>query len=285
MHFLQLLLHAVAPEQRGFQVGISLNPLRVARNEELHEFLGDPVLLLALDNDFLDIPPVEIANRPLDQAGFLVNERRRHGVEGIVADTAPQTEQIFVVALDLGLAAPGSGRPHDDRHALGDLQLGKDGLEPAPVRSSGDLAGNTAPSDGIGHQNPVSAREGQIGRQGRALVAPLLLDHLDQQNLPPLDDLLDFVAPRRRPGPAPRDFLVVVIGVVRFGEFAVFAGENRRFVLPFLDHVFREQRLAVRDRDLIVIGMNFVECQEPVPVAAVIDEGGLKRGFDPGNFR
>ena len=43
--------------------------------------------------------------------------------------------------------------------------------------------------------------------------------------------------------------------------------------------LFLQQRLPVRDRDLIVVGMNFVEGEEAVAVAAVVDEGGLQRGL------
>ncbi len=38
---------------------------------------------------------------------------------------------------------------------------------------------------------------------------------------------------------------------------------------------------AVADRDPVVIGMNFGEGQKGVTVAAVLDESGLKRRFDP----
>ena len=38
-----------------------------------------------------------------------------------------------------------------------------------------------------------------------------------------------------------------------------------------------EERLPVGHRDLIIIGMDFVEGEEAVPVAAVIDEGSLQR--------
>ena len=37
-----------------------------------------------------------------------------------------------------------------------------------------------------------------------------------------------------------------------------------------------DQRLPVSDRDLVVIGMDFAEGQEAVPVAAIFDEGGLQ---------
>ena len=41
-----------------------------------------------------------------------------------------------------------------------------------------------------------------------------------------------------------------------------------------------QQRLPVGDRDLIVVGMDFVEGQEAVAVAAVVDEGRLQRRLD-----
>ena len=49
--------------------------------------------------------------------------------------------------------------------------------------------------------------------------------------------------------------------------------------------LFLHQRLTVGDGDLVVIGMDFREREEAVAVAAVIDEGRLQRGFDPGYFR
>ncbi|MGL3109791.1 hypothetical protein [Bradyrhizobium sp. BR 1432] len=45
-----------------------------------------------------------------------------------------------------------------------------------------------------------------------------------------------------------------------------------------------DQRLPVGDRDLVVIGMDFAEGEEAVAVAAIFDESGLERGFDPGHL-
>ena len=45
-----------------------------------------------------------------------------------------------------------------------------------------------------------------------------------------------------------------------------------------------DQRLPVGDRDLIVIRVDFVERQETVAVAAVVDERRLQRGFDAGDL-
>ncbi|WP_283809854.1 hypothetical protein [Bradyrhizobium sp. MOS003] len=42
-----------------------------------------------------------------------------------------------------------------------------------------------------------------------------------------------------------------------------------------------DQRLPVCDRDLIIVWMDFAEGEEAVAVAAIFDEGGLERGFDP----
>ena len=38
-----------------------------------------------------------------------------------------------------------------------------------------------------------------------------------------------------------------------------------------------DQRLTVGDRDLVIVGMDFAECQETVAVAAIFDEGRLQR--------
>jgi hypothetical protein len=59
---------------------------------------------------------------------------------------------------------------------------------------------------------------------------------------------------------------------------ALFLGLAMGLLLGF------DQRLPVGNRDLVVIGMDFAEGEEAVAVAAVFDEGGLERGFDPGDL-
>ena len=59
-------------------------------------------------------------------------------------------------------------------------------------------------------------------------------------------------------------------------RFSVSSSASRCGALLVLD-----QRLTVGDRDLIVVGMDFAEGEEAVAVAAVFDEGGLQRRFDP----
>ena len=49
--------------------------------------------------------------------------------------------------------------------------------------------------------------------------------------------------------------------------------------------LFLEERLPVGDRDLVIVGVDFREGEEAVAVAAVVDEGGLQRRFDPRDLR
>ena len=45
-----------------------------------------------------------------------------------------------------------------------------------------------------------------------------------------------------------------------------------------------EEPLPIRDRDLVVIRMDLAESEEPVPVAAILDERGLQARFDADDF-
>ena len=42
-----------------------------------------------------------------------------------------------------------------------------------------------------------------------------------------------------------------------------------------------DQRLAIGDGNLIIVGMNFAEGEEAVAIAAVVDKRRLQRGLDP----
>ncbi len=59
----------------------------------------------------------------------------------------------------------------------------------------------------------------------------------------------------------------------------------RLVLLPRLLGLERQQALAVGDGDLVVIGVDLVEGEEAVAVAAVLDEGGLQRGLHPHHAR
>ena len=66
--------------------------------------------------------------------------------------------------------------------------------------------------------------------------------------------------------------LIVVVEVFRGAQRGLFFGVRL---------LFGEQRVAILLRDLVVVGMDLVEGEEAVPVAAEIDERRLKRRFDP----
>ena len=48
--------------------------------------------------------------------------------------------------------------------------------------------------------------------------------------------------------------------------------------------LFAKQGVAVGLGDLVIIGVDFAEREEPVPVAAIIDEGRLQRRLDPSDL-
>ncbi len=196
-HPVEIAFHLV-PREQGQRVGVLLHVLGVGRHDHLHEVLGVAVARLALDQDFVDLAVVEVADRALDQVAFLVDLGGREGFQRQLPDLLPQPLQVFVVALDLRLGALGARGADDQARAFRYVELGRDLLELLAVCRLGDLAGDPAAARGVRHQHAVAARQRQVGRQRGALVAALFLDHLDQHDLPDLDDFLDLVAARTR---------------------------------------------------------------------------------------
>ena len=331
VHGVEALLDLVAVEERN-PVAVGLDPLGVAGHQHAHEALGRLVRLLALDQHLLDVLRIEVADRPLDEVGLLVDHRRRGRFQRQLAHAVPGAQQEVVVALDLRLAAVGAGGAHDQAHAGGHLEVADDLAQALAVLGVGDPAADAAAARGVGHQHAVAAGQRQVGGEGGALVAALLLDHLHQEDLVALDDLLDLVR-AHQPGAAPAGAFRFVVGAqqvrlaallglgVGFGPGLRVAALRRS--LPVVGAGFRrrrrvglvagpagrldvaavlglaalrrrlgqllrgflgEQRLAVGDRDLIVVGMDLAEGEETVAVAAIVDEGGLQGRLYPGDF-
>ena len=117
----------------GVRVAVGLNDLGMARHQHAHEVLGLAVAFLAGDQDLVDVLVVEVADRALDQAAFLIDEGRGGRLQRQAADVLPQPHQIFVVALDLGLGAAFAGGAQDDAHALRHVEVGDDFLQALAV--------------------------------------------------------------------------------------------------------------------------------------------------------
>ena len=89
-----------------------------------------------------------------------------------------------------------------------------------------------------------------------------------------LDDLaLDALAIATAPGVAMAR-AAAMVGAI----FAFFLG------LAMGAFIGLDQRLTVGNRYLVIIGMDFAEGQEAVAIAAIFDEGGLKRRFYAGDL-
>ena len=216
-HRVELALDAHPREQR-LAVAILPDRAHVRRHQHLHEIAGFLIAGFAGDLDFVDFLVVEVAQRTLDQRAFLVDQRRRLRVQGHVADGFPHPDQIFEVALDLGLGARGAGGAQDDAHALGHVEILHHFLQPRAVLRRGDLAADAAAARGIGHQHGIAAGQRQIGGQRGALVAALFLDDLHQHDLAALDDFLDLVLTARTEG-ALRHFFHDVVAADGFDDF------------------------------------------------------------------
>ena len=260
----ELALHLEAGEQRpGVLVGLHVTG--VARHQHLHEVLGFTIAVVALDEDLVHVLGVEVADRTLDQAAFLVDEARRGRLQGEVADVLPQPDEVVAVALDLGLGALRARRAHDQAHPLRHLDVARHFLEAAAVVRVGDLARDAAAAGGVRHQHAVAPGERQVGGERGALVAALLLDDLDEQHLAALDDLLDLVGAARLAA-ALRHLLHGVLDADRF---------DRRRLGGFLD---RLDAFAHRRLRRLVVALLVAIAAAGLGLAAVLPAGGVVGG-------
>ena len=192
MHRVELGFHLVAVEE-GDRLPVEFDLVGLMRHELAHELGGALEARLALDQDLGDVGVVDVAQRPLDQIAFLVDQRRRRRAHRDLADRIPEARQVFVVALDVDVGALEARGAQDHAHALRHVEVAQDLLHPLAIGRIGDLARNAAATTGVGHQHAVAAGQRQVGGEGGALVAALFLDDLHQQDLPALDDFLDLV--------------------------------------------------------------------------------------------
>ena len=128
-------------------------------HQHAHEFSSLPAGFPARHDDLIDLFGIEVADRSLDQIAFLVDEAGRRRGQRQLAHALPQTQEIFVVALDFLLGAGGAGRANDEPHAFRHVEFLGNRLEPLAILRLRDLARNAAAAPGVGHEHGIAARE------------------------------------------------------------------------------------------------------------------------------
>ena len=131
----------------------------MARDQHLHLRPGFLVGVLALDKNLVDLACVEITDGPLDQIAFLMDQARCLRFQRLCADLVPQFRQIGIVAGDLGLRTLGTRGPHDDGHAILDIEAANDRLQTLAVGGVGDFPADAAAPCRVRHQHAIAASE------------------------------------------------------------------------------------------------------------------------------
>ncbi len=224
---LDLVFDLEAREQRNV-VAVMLDLVDVGRHDVRHELLRLLVDILGVDEDLADVGREIVADGTDHQAAFLVDqEGARHRLRGAV-DGFPQAQQVVEVPLEFLGVASDAGGARDQAHAVRDVELGERVAQFVALLAL-DAARHAAAARVGRHQHDIAAGQRDVGGERRALVAALVLLHLDQELLAFLQVLGDAAA----------------VGQTGAGDF--------------------------------------LERQETVAFAAVVDERGLQAGFDAGD--
>ena len=223
VHRVELLFDLKALVKRNRAVAVLLHPFRVARHHQPHKALCGLVGFKSFDLDFLDVLAVDVADGAFDDVAFLIDHRRRARFQGLFTYFVPGAYKVFEIALDLGLVAFEPGGANNDAHALWHIERIEGVAEFATFLGDRDLARNAPAARRIWHQHAIAAGQRDIGGKRGAFIAALFLDHLNQKDLPPLDDFLDFIA-AHRPGAARRRRLG---GFQRFFDVGIRGDGNR----------------------------------------------------------
>ena len=193
IHRRQLIFDAIALEQRD-RIGVALHPLAVAWHQQLHEILCRRISVRAFNQHFLDLSIVNVTDRAFDEVAVAVDQAGSGCAQGFFADFVPQASEIIKIALDFRLGTGKSGGANDTAHAGWQFQVGDDRFQTLAIASVIDLAADSATVRGVRHEHAIAAGQTEIGGECSALVAAFFLDDLNEDNLPPLDNVLDLVA-------------------------------------------------------------------------------------------
>ena len=153
---------------------------------------------LVVDQDLADIVGQVVAQRARDRVAFLVDQEGGAAALGRLGDRFPLGLEVVQIPLQLLGGAADAGGANDRAHAVGHLQLAHDLAHLVAVLAL-DAARDAAGARVVRHQDQEAARQTDEGREGRALVAALLLLNLDHQFLAFGDQFAD-VQPRPAAG-------------------------------------------------------------------------------------
>ena len=184
-----LLVEVVLVEQR-LAAFVELEPVDVARHDDLQELLGPLERLRLVDVDRVDVAGEDVADRADDHVAFFVDIHRAGGLLDAADDDFPEPQQVGEVARQFLLGAVGAGGADDEADALGRVELAEDVAEAAAVFVAFDLARDADAAERR-HEHQVAAGDADVGGERRPFGADAFLDDLDEDFVAALEDVLD----------------------------------------------------------------------------------------------
>ena len=184
-----LMFDLEAGEQRHV-VAVAFDAIDVVRHDGAHEGLSLLEHVVGVDQDLTDVRLEIVANGADDQGAFKIDEESARMLFGRIIDGGPQLHQVVQVPLQLFCLTADGGGAGDQAHALRDFEL-VHGLAQFGALIAVDATGDAAAARVVRHQHEVTAGQRDVGGQGGALVATLILVDLDDQFLTFLEGVLD----------------------------------------------------------------------------------------------
>src|SRR3954452_3190726 len=176
-----LMFDLKAREQRDV-VAVQLHAIDVLRHHVAHELTGLLEDALRVDQELADFLVEVVADRANDEAGFLIDEEGAARAARRILDRAPELHEVIQIPLQLFDAAAQPRGPADDTHAPGHLELG-DQVAQLVALFAFDAARDPAAARIVGHQHEIATSQADERSESGALIAALVLVHLDDQLL------------------------------------------------------------------------------------------------------
>src|SRR6185503_4676550 len=194
---LDLAFDLVAREE-GHLVAIELDLLGAFGGLEALHVLDGPLVRAGLvDQHLADVVRKVVAEGARDGVAFLVDEEWGGALAGGRDDRIPVGPQVVEVPLELLGTAADACRADDRAHSVRHVQLVERILGDVALLAL-DAARYAASPRVVRHQDQEASREADVGRECRALVAPLLFLDLHQELLALLQHVADVEARARR---------------------------------------------------------------------------------------